>query len=326
MCHDDVAPTSNTATRETAVTDWDLAPGDYIKRTELHARFGGGGQGGLSPCAKSPNVLIFSDPLSGSRHGYIYDKWDEADSTLFHFTGEGQTGDQQMKAGNAAVLNSASDGRALRVFKGVRGIVRYIDQFKLDRLPFEIKPAPATGNGPTRQVIVFGLRRMTDATERLARRPRATAAPTYRRADPSPTQQSEQPFTRDPTVIDRALRAHADTQNSLSDFLTSSGAITWSPQPAEPDFDLAWTFRGVTFVGEVKSLTAINEDRQLRLGLGQVLDYQALMARETTAVRAVLVVEHQPQDARWLALCERHNVVLVWPATFPVLLESELTA
>jgi hypothetical protein len=118
--------------------------------------------------------------------------------------------------------------------------------------------------------------------------------------------------------------AHAETQNALADFLTSAGASPWSPRPHEPDFDLAWIFRGVLFVGEVKSLTQANEDRQLRLGLGQVLDYQALMARTTAGVRAVLVAERQPEDGRWLALCERHSVLLVWPATFSALIDPKL--
>jgi hypothetical protein len=51
--------------------DLDLRPGDTIRRVELHRRYGGGGQGGISPSTKTPNVFIFSDPARGEQHGYI---------------------------------------------------------------------------------------------------------------------------------------------------------------------------------------------------------------------------------------------------------------
>lgn len=47
-------------------SDWHLEPGDLIKRTELHTRYGGSGQGGIAGSATTPNVLIFSDPRTGS--------------------------------------------------------------------------------------------------------------------------------------------------------------------------------------------------------------------------------------------------------------------
>jgi hypothetical protein len=302
--------------------DWRLEPGDTARRVELHDEYGGGRQGGISPSRTTPNVLIFTDPRAGSQHGYIYDGWDSTDPALFRYTGEGQNGDQRMASGNRAILEHAEQGRSLRLFKGVRGQVRYVGEFKLDPDPFELRRAPASGSGPDREVIVFRLRPITAAVDAPRRRPTGAA---YRRAAPSPTQASEQPFVRDPNQIDRALQAHAATQNGLNDFLTASGARTWSPGPGEPDFDLAWVRSGVSFVAEVKSLTDGNEDRQLRLGLGQVLDYQELMAAFRPGVRAVLALERQPRDGRWLALCERHRVILVWPDTFPVLLDPKLT-
>src|SRR6266516_8009309 len=107
---------------------WALEPGDQIERTTLHARYGGRTQGGIGPSKKSPNVLIFSDPVAGEPHGY-FDGWRE--DGCFHYTGEGQYGDQQMKSGNAAILNHEAEGRALRVFMGARGTVTYEDEFEL---------------------------------------------------------------------------------------------------------------------------------------------------------------------------------------------------
>lgn len=71
------------------------------------------------------------------------------------------------------------------------------------------------------------------------------------------------------------------------------------------------------FVAEVKSVTASNEEKQLRLGLGQVLRYrQALETAESRFVVAVLVSERSPSTRSWLKLCEALNVKLVWPHGF----------
>jgi hypothetical protein len=51
-----------------------------------------------------------------------------------------------------------------------------------------------------------------------------------------------------------------------------------TPRPDEPQYDLAWLAGDTLYVAEVKSLTAANEERQLRLGLGQVLRYTHLLA------------------------------------------------
>src|SRR6476659_5750318 len=87
--------------------------------------------------------------------------------------------------------------------------------------------------------------------------------------------------------------------------------------PGDPDFDLAWREGDLIVVAEIKSLRVENERNQLRLGLGQVLDYEATVRQSGRAVRAVLCVERSPSDsAYWLALCRRLGVALVWPENF----------
>lgn len=131
-------------------------PGVSVERRALQKTFGGRTQGGIGPSRKTPNVLIFSDPETGEQHGY-YDGW-QADG-CFHYTGEGQRGDQQMKSGNAAILNHLAEGRTLRIFEGARGVVTYMDEFEVDITePFYRTDAPETGDGPLREVIVFRLR------------------------------------------------------------------------------------------------------------------------------------------------------------------------
>jgi hypothetical protein len=104
-------------------------------------------------------VLIFSDPASGQRHGYV-DGWQE--DGCFHYTGEGQVGDQQLTHGNKAIAEHHSQGRSLRVFEGVAGTVSYMGEFRLDREPYrtdaqESEDAPSEGR-VVRQVLVFPLR------------------------------------------------------------------------------------------------------------------------------------------------------------------------
>ncbi len=119
-----------------------------------------------------------------------------------------------------------------------------------------------------------------------------------------------------PTLVDRALRGHATTQNGLADLLTSRGLTPRSPRPGEPQFDVAWTAGSALFVAEVKSLTERNEEQQLRLGLGQVLRYRNLLADGRQQVIAVLALEREPSDRRWLTLCTELGVLVAWAPDF----------
>jgi len=148
---------------------------------------------------------------------------------------------------------------------------------------------------------------------------------TYRRADEAATAAARVPFSVDPNEVDRYTRGHARTQNALADYLVGRGIKPQSPTKFDPDFDLGWVDHGVWYVAEVKSLTSRNASRQLRLGLGQVLDYQDALLKRHPTIRAVLAVEHQPNDSRWVSLCERHDVVLVWPGTMDVLRSRALS-
>ena len=302
--------------------DWDLQPGDRVRRTDLHARYGGGGQGGIAPSAQTPNVLIFSEARSGEQHGY-FDHWE---GSVFHYAGEGQRGDQTMDVGNGAILNHAEAGRALRVFKGVGGEVTYVGEFGLDPTePWYWDTAPETGGGPLRKVIKFKLVPAGDFFEAGQRRSAGDLTPgldgSYREAEEDPQTEQREPFDVDPDTVDRALAAHAATQNALAQFIESHGLRPISPELGDPSFDVGW-WAGDTFdVAEVKSLSERNERGQLRLGLGQVLDYADVIRRSGRDARAVLAVEREPVDGRWSDLCAGHGVRLVWPGVFDRLID-----
>ena len=98
------------------MTTWPLSIGQRIKRVDLHRQFGGSRQAGISPSARTPNLFLFTEGVLAEQRGYV-ESWNE--DGCFHFSGEGQRGDQRLVRGNLAILDSCRVRRALRVFKGV---------------------------------------------------------------------------------------------------------------------------------------------------------------------------------------------------------------
>src|SRR5262245_19136039 len=130
-----------------------LTPGDTLPRREVHARFGGRQQGGISPSRETPVVMFFTDPTTGHQHGY-YDGWD-ADG-LFNYVAEGQKGDQRLVQGNKAIQQHRQTGRTLEGFRAKGTQATYLGEFEL--VDTYLRDAHETGDETTlRQVIVFRL-------------------------------------------------------------------------------------------------------------------------------------------------------------------------
>jgi hypothetical protein len=295
---------------------WTIKPGEVVRRTDLHEQYGGGRQGGISPSRSTPNVLVFSDAASGEQHGY-YDHWE---GEVLHYCGEGQKGDQRMRAGNRAILDHRKAGKALRVFEGARREVAYVGEFEIDPdEPWYYTMAPASGGGPNRQVIIFRLRPVSDFVVEGGIQSAGGTPPTlktpYRRADEEVEHQAPVPAPRNSEATERASRAHARLQNMVSDWAAGHGFEPLSPGLGDPPFDVAWrTADGRLVMVEVKSLTDQTEAERLRLGLGQVLDYEDRL-RPVADVRPVLFIERELGHPRWTALCARHGIVLASPAS-----------
>jgi hypothetical protein len=120
-----------------------------------------------------------------------------------------------------------------------------------------------------------------------------------------------------PDIYGQGLQAHQRLQNHLADLATACGRDPLSASPTEPSYELAWmTDTSVMVVVEVNSSTAGNEVRQLRIGLGHILDDTRTLQRCGHTVQPVLHVEREPADAqRWLDITERTGVLLTWPGT-----------
>lgn len=141
----------------------------------------------------------------------------------------------------------------------------------------------------------------------------------YRETDRPEANKKQSVWEIDPDRKDRGTAAHWDLQNELKEAVRSAGLEPRSPERPNPDpeFDVAWQQGDTAFVAEVKSLTEDNEVRQLRLGLGQVLNYAHLLKWPGVEnVRPVLAVEHRPAAEYWVDLCKKHDVILTWPDQF----------
>ena len=138
---------------------WDIPIGARIPRKEIHDRFGGVREGGISPVLeKSKNIMIFSHPRANAEHGYEPDVW--LDDDTFLYCGEGPSGDQQMIRYNKSVLKHAEKDKVLRVFDGTRGEVTYKGAFALDSEDPWFHKDSIGFDGSPRKVIMFRMLRV----------------------------------------------------------------------------------------------------------------------------------------------------------------------
>jgi hypothetical protein len=291
---------------------WTLQPGDEIERKRLHADFGGSGQGGITPSGRTPNVFVFSDPSEGEQHGYV-DRWRDG---VFHYTGEGQLGDQRMIRGNAAILNHETDGRALRLFTGARGTVRYEGEFDLDpATPYYETDAPETGDGPVRKVIVFQMRpKDTAARTGRSRLDAAMEGPTT-----SPVaveeQWTERAFVAPSQEPYEAERREQKLVLALKAYLEGNGHDVCRlkivpPGEAKPLFTDLFDRTTNTLIEAKGSV----ERGSIRMAIGQLADYSRFVD-SGPARRAVLLPEHPRQDL--VDLLDSQNVLIIWPGQEP---------
>jgi hypothetical protein len=161
-----------------------------------------------------------------------------------------------------------------------------------------------------------------DIPTRSARRPRrseqtARIGVPYQEGPLAASRSWRASYQPDPDKVGRGLEGHELTLRALVGAVQACGLEPLLPRSAGPSYDLAWETETTIFVAEVKSLTLANEERQLRLGLGQVLRYWHALSDRAKPVIAVLAVEEKPADESWLALCDRLGIWLLWPESMP---------
>jgi len=130
-------------------------PGDRISRFHIHSLLGGSFRGGIAPCSKSPNVLLFSDPERGRPFGYDVYEGLRPDG-YYNFTGEGKSADQEPIRGNKAILEHKKTNRSLKLFVPEEDLQVYVGEVQLAKPEYFLLPAPDKHNFE-RQVFVFNL-------------------------------------------------------------------------------------------------------------------------------------------------------------------------
>lgn len=125
---------------------------NYSRRKDIHDRFGGQSQGGISTPSGKPFVFIFTGK-SGEQHGYS-DGWQR--EGVFLYTGEGQRGDTEFIRGNSAIRDHDLNGKYLLLFEalGKGKPVRFMGQFACQS--WDTIRAPDT-DGAERECIQFHL-------------------------------------------------------------------------------------------------------------------------------------------------------------------------
>lgn len=193
----------------------------------------------------------------------------------------------------------------------------------------------------TKCLVIAGLRRLVDGDGGGESAPDTDEAYTSPLRDKDKEVAESRVFATNPDKIDRGTTAHMKTEKALADWLRQANLEPRQPKPgAHPQFDIAWRDDNaggvaVAFIGEVKSLTDENETWQIRLAIGQVLDYVHMLDSRrkedslpphwqgVRAVRGVVVVERQPKnDKYWMGLCEKLGIILTWPEKYDDMLAS----
>ena len=125
----------------------------YSRAIDIHDKYGGGRQSGISPSASHPFIFLFSG-VSGEAYGYE-DGW-QANDGVFLYTGQGQIGDMEFVRGNKAIRDHIADRKQLFLFKatGKGKPVEFIGEFECASIDFASGPDL---NGSTRKTIRFNL-------------------------------------------------------------------------------------------------------------------------------------------------------------------------
>lgn len=188
-------------------------------------------------------------------------------------------------------------------------------QAYLTKLPFDVLALFPALNEPMAHDREYRIRAaFNDKSPHIT--PESDLGTRYCPADENSALSELDPFQIDPALVERANQGHATTQNALAAHLLAKGWEPRSPNPYEPNYDIAWKQGETVYVAEIKSLTDKNQEKQLRLGLGQVLRYSHLLMRNHDQVKALLVTEREPIDTGWVELCAQLGIVLTWPSDF----------
>jgi 5-methylcytosine-specific restriction protein A len=125
----------------------------YHRRRDIHEKYAGQRQGGISTPSDAPYIFLFTGD-AGEQHGYS-DGYEE--NGVFLYTGEGQRGDMDFVRGNKAIRDHVANGKSLLLFESSKkkGYYRFKGEYACADYD-DSQRGPDT-EGLNRQLIRFKL-------------------------------------------------------------------------------------------------------------------------------------------------------------------------
>lgn len=283
--------------------EWTIVPGQTLRRSEIHDVYGGGRRGGMEPSAKTPNVLLFTS-VAGAEFGYDFDGW-HSDGT-FHYTGEGQLGDQVMTHGNRAVRDHVNDGRAIRLFEKTGTSATYVGEFSApDESHVLLDEAPDLA-GQKRAVFVFRLKPVGEYWLNQDH-----VAPPQTLYSVIPIEKSdvdEYIVLRAPSEPIVGLRREAALVNEYISWLanTNSGTVERQSIPTAAGHLMYTDIFVRPSLELIEAKSSASRDH-IRAALGQILDYARYVDHGTLAVLTPTKPAHD-----LISLLIAHNIHCIW--------------
>lgn len=285
------------------MVDWDIKVGETLLRRELHDRWGGGRYGGMEPSVKAASVFLFNNPDVGSAFGYNYDGWHS--DGLFHYTGDGQVGDQlPTQGGNKSLLDAAKLGRTVRLFRSEGRYTTYLGEFSLEDPAYYRADAPDVKD-VVRSVLVFRLRPVGEVVHDAA-------------DDADPDTKTPEELALEADNVDKFLVRHPDEPveavrreaalvKRYAAWLAAKGEVTVRHRIPIPGGGYLFTDIFNKTTKEVVEAKASAARVAVRSAFGQVLDYSRFLDHER---RAILLPTKPATDLVHLLLT--HDVAVIW--------------
>lgn len=255
----------------------------------------------MEPAPEANSVFLFTQPSIGSAFGYNYDGM-QSDG-IYHYTGDGQEGDQsKFRGGNKALLDTVTNGRAVRLFKSAGRLTTYVGEFALADPPFFRADAPDK-YGEMRSVLVFRLQPVGS----VATAPQAVAGSADPIEMPLEGMTAEEFATSHPEEPSIAVRREAALVLRYAAWLDSRGEPTVRQKIPLPGGGFLYTDIFNTITLELIEAKASGSRTHVRAGLGQLLDYGRFVEHSARA----LLLPTRPSDDL-IELLRVHDVGVIW--------------
>ncbi|MGC5398590.1 hypothetical protein ACPXCP_22985 [Streptomyces sp. DT20] len=289
------------------------------------------------PSRSSKKLFVFSDPKKSKEHGYNFDGWTEGDDQgpVFDYTGTGPTGHQVLSGLNGTLLNHEVQELDLHLFisdgqvkSGGAKLQRYVGQMRVDTTAPFTERWDYDPTGTLRRVYVFRLRpvdldqtdvRSSDAVQvakktdvlpvsKEAVKEAAKAGAKTKKTEKHTTIQTTANVNGGERTV---IRREGQLVTAFEEHLEKAGhtfstfQITIEGEPGTLTPDLYDETDHVLY--EAKGLTTRNN---VRLAIGQLLDYRRYVENRETLRIAVLLPSEPTPDVK--ALLAEENIELVF--------------